>query len=77
MSQHGVSPAGPLRAIVNSPSAAPIPYTLRGADGAILAEGRTEAFGADRASGERVHVIDITAVPPEGEGYVIEACGGA
>jgi len=76
MTQHAVSPAGPLRAIVNSSSAEPVAFALRSGSGAVLTEGQTEPFGTDSASGESVHVIDITAVPPEGEGYVIEACGG-
>lgn len=76
MTQHGVSPGGPLRAIVSSSAEGPLPYLLRSAEGEVLAEGRTQPHGPDEASGEAVHVISLQARLPEGEGYTIEACGG-
>lgn len=76
MTQHGVSPDGPKRAIVTSPDRAPIAYAVRDAQGRVVAAGLTVPHGADEASGRRVHLIDIEAPLPEGEGYVISACNG-
>ncbi|MFN7054937.1 glycoside hydrolase family 9 protein [Hyphomonas sp.] len=77
MTQHGVSPGGLLRAIAITPARDPVPFLLRDADGAVLAEGMTDPFGPDEASGAGVHVISLTAPEAEADGLVLEACGGA
>lgn len=76
MTQHGFSPDGPQRAIVSARGQAPLPYSVRDAGGRVVASGETWPHGADEASGENLHIIDIAAPLPVGEGYVLSACNG-
>jgi endoglucanase len=69
LNQMGVETAGPKRAMVADPATAPLAWTLRDAQGAVVARGQTKVFGDDAASGEHVHQIDFSAFQSSGDGY--------
>ncbi|RRS00771.1 glycoside hydrolase family 9 protein [Glycomyces terrestris] len=66
---------GPKRATLVTDAAAALPWQLRDAEGALVAEGQTAPHGADAASGESVHVIDFSEVTAAGEGFTLTADG--
>lgn len=72
--QVGYRPADPKWATVAHRSTAPLPWKILDSAGATVAEGTTRVVGADRASGEHVHVLDFSAVE-SGEGLVVEVEG--
>ena len=71
VNQVGYLPKAPKRATIASNAPAPLPWQLRNANGQVVAEGRTSVFGANRASGESVHIADFSAVSASGSGYVL------
>ncbi len=75
MNQAGFETSGPKAATVVSAAAAPLPWRVVDPAGATVAEGVTSVFGADAASGERVHQIDFSALTRPGDGYRL-AVGG-
>src|SRR5205814_4487578 len=58
-------------ATVRSDAAAPLEWTLLDGCGTAVARGKTVPFGADRLSGDAVHLADFSAVRAPGEGYVL------
>jgi len=77
LNQVGFLPGGPKRAVLVSESARPIAWRLRDAAGAIVLSGETRPFGADRPSGESLHLIDFGAYAGSGDNFRLEADGGA
>lgn len=69
LNQTGFEAQGPKRAILADPSKTPLDWVLLNADGAAIAKGKTVVFGDDKASGEHVHQIDLSAFRKAGEGY--------
>lgn len=67
--QAGYETFGPKIAIVATSDAAPRPWTLRDATGAVVAQGRTIPFGPEASSGEIVQRIDFGGVKRSGTGY--------
>jgi endoglucanase len=76
LNQLGFQPAGPKRAIVPSPSKAPLPWQLVDAAGRVRASGLTRVYGADPASGEIVHSVHFVNFGHPGTGYRLRV-GGA
>ncbi|PAX06740.1 glycoside hydrolase family 9 protein [Sphingomonas lenta] len=67
VNQLGYLPAGPKRAVVASPSRAPLAWRLLDARGRTAAQGRTTVAGDDAASGDHVHLADFGGVRAPGE----------
>ncbi len=65
----GYFPALVKRAIVANPSPSPLKWELLGASGAVVAQGDTVFSGPDAASGEIVHLADMSSFKQPGEGY--------
>ena len=59
--QVGFTPDGPKRFVVATAAAQRLPWRLVRTDGIVAASGRSEPFGPDSASGERVHRVVVTA----------------
>src|SRR5689334_8250266 len=55
-------------ATLRSDSDAPLPWELKGADGAVLAKGSTKPLGDDPAAGEHLHSIDFSSFATPGSG---------
>lgn len=75
LSQIPLEAAGAKIAFLPSDAAAPLPWTLTDATGRDVAHGTTQPFGADAASGERLHRIDIPALTGTGAGYRLHVAG--
>jgi endoglucanase len=75
VNQLGFLPARPKIATVRSDAQAPLDWTLRDAGGQPVARGKTTPFGADRPSGDAVHVVDFSTFRAPGDGYVLEVGG--
>ncbi|HYD42557.1 MAG TPA: glycoside hydrolase family 9 protein [Anaeromyxobacter sp.] len=71
VNQVGYVPAGPKRANLVTDATAPQAWQLVDAGGAVVASGFTTPYGADLASGDKVHVIDFTPVQKTGAGYTL------
>lgn len=69
LNQTGFEAQGPKRAILADPSKTPLDWVLLNAEGAAIAKGKTAVFGDDKASGEHVHQIDLSAFRKAGDGY--------
>ena len=69
MSQIGLLPYGPKRAIVPNAATAPLAWRLLDGSGAVVARGLTRVHGRDAASGEHIHVADFGAFAGTGEGF--------
>lgn len=69
--QIGYLPRFPKIATVKSDAPAPLDWRLVDAHGAVAAAGKTQVFGPDRASGDRVHLIDFSAATRPGSGYTL------
>jgi endoglucanase len=69
MSQVGLLPDGPKRAIVPNAATRPLPWRLVDAGGRTLAQGETRVHGRDAASGEHVHVADFSGFTGTGDGF--------
>lgn len=76
LSQIGLEAGGPGTAVLVSDNADPLAWRLLDADGGTVAEGQTEPFGPDEASGQSVHRIALPGSLAPGKDYRIEA-GGA
>lgn len=63
----GFAPRGPKRVIVASAATAPLAWWLAGRNGAAVAAGLSRPFGFDRASGERVHHVELPRTLATGE----------
>jgi len=74
MNQLGFEPGSPKLAIVNDPAASPLPWRLRDAKGAAVAQGVTRVIGDDAASGDHVHQLDFGQVTSPGT-YRLEVGG--
>lgn len=59
-------------AVAPNPSRTPVPWRLVDGAGRTIASGATRAFGDDRASGEHLHQVDLSAVSQVGEGYRLQ-----
>lgn len=75
VNQLGYLPARGKRATLHSDATAPLPWRLLDASGAIVARGDTRVHGADRASGEHLHVIDFSEFKRPGRRYRLQAGG--
>nr|WP_295105340.1 glycoside hydrolase family 9 protein [uncultured Caulobacter sp.] len=69
LNQTGLEANGPKRAVMADSAKTALDWTLLDASGAVVASGRTKAFGDDAASGEHVHQIDFSAFRKAGDGY--------
>jgi endoglucanase len=69
LNQTGFELQGPKRAILADPAKSPLEWLLLNPDGVAVAKGKTAVFGDDRASGEHVHQIDLSAFRKAGDGY--------
>ncbi|WP_066942977.1 glycoside hydrolase family 9 protein [Microtetraspora fusca] len=68
-------PKGPKNATLVTEATEALPWRLKDAHGAIVAEGRTTPRGVDGSSGQNVHTIDFSAYRTAGEGYTLSADG--
>lgn len=75
INQLGYLPDGPKRATLVSDAAAPLPFKLLDASGAVLLEGTTTPRGLDRTAGAKVHSLDFSAITAPGNDLVIEIDG--
>ena len=74
VNQVGYFPALAKRALVVSASATPLPWEVV-AGGAVLARGETVLNGNDAASGERLHLVDFSALNQPGRDYKLRVGG--
>jgi len=63
LNQSGYEAGGPIGMTLAADTEVPLPWRVLDASGATRVDGRTHPFGPDAASGERVHQIDIAALP--------------
>ena len=75
LNQLGFERTGPKLAIVAAADARPLAWSVRDRRGRIVASGRTEPFGADAASGERLHRVDLRALGGTSFPYVLRVGG--
>nr|WP_206326484.1 glycoside hydrolase family 9 protein [Streptomyces sp. N502] len=68
-------PAGPKNATLVTDATEALPWQLRNAGGAVLAQGRTVPRGVDVSSGQNVHSIDFGSYRARGEGLTLVADG--
>lgn len=69
MNQLGFVPDGRKLAVLSLDAGAPVAWRVVDASGKTVAEGMTRVFGADAASGEHVHQVDLSAVRKTGQSY--------
>ena len=69
VNQVGYLPGFAKVAMVASEASAPLDWQLTDHLGRVVASGKTHPFGADTASGERVHQIDFSSVAAAGTGF--------
>lgn len=69
MSQVGFETHGPKAASLPSPARQPLAWRVLDAADAVVAEGRSQVFGQDAASGEHVHTIDFSQLRTPGQAY--------
>ncbi len=72
VNQHGYLPKLPKVAVLDSSAAEAQKWQLLDAKGAVVAEGETKVFGADKHSGNSVHQIDFSEFRTEGKGFVVQ-----
>jgi hypothetical protein len=72
VNQLGYLPARAKVATVRSDAAGPLEWTLLDGRGDAVARGKTVPFGADRLSGDAVHLADFSAFHGAGDGYVLD-----
>ncbi|HLU06953.1 MAG TPA: glycoside hydrolase family 9 protein [Woeseiaceae bacterium] len=73
LNQAGFYPDAAKRAVVSSPSLAPLEWKLTDRQGETVHRGTTSVFGEDAASGEHVHLVDFSDYREKGEGFRIES----
>jgi endoglucanase len=71
VNQVGYLPNATKIASVKSASTSALDWKLEDAAGKELAAGKTQPFGADKASGDSVHLVDFSAVKSESRGVVL------
>jgi endoglucanase len=72
VNQLGYLPHAAKGATLKSAAAAPLEWQLLDARGELAARGKTTPFGADRASGDSVQLIDFSTFERAGQGYVLQ-----
>lgn len=75
LTQHGFLPSATKTAILQTSSDVPIAYLVRNANGETVVEGLSAPGGDNPASGGRPHMVSLPPDFPEGNDYVIAACG--
>ncbi|MGW4467408.1 glycoside hydrolase family 9 protein [Micromonospora sp. NPDC004704] len=75
VNQVGYLPGGPKNATVVSTATEPLPWQLKSAAGAVVAQGLATPRGLDAASGQQVQTIDFSAHRTAGTGYTLTADG--
>ncbi|GAA2137317.1 glycoside hydrolase family 9 protein [Glycomyces algeriensis] len=75
VNQVGYLPDGPKQATLVTEATDPVPWQLRNAEGALVAEGDSTPHGPEATSGESVHVIDFSGGSATGEGFTLTADG--
>lgn len=68
-------PAGPKNATLVTDATTKLPWQLKNASGAVVAQGSTVPRGVDASSGQNVHSIDFGAYKKRGEGFTLVADG--
>lgn len=71
VNQHGYLPKLPKVAVLESSATEPQKWQLLDDKGAVVLEGDTIVFGADKHSGNSVHHVDFSKHTTEGKGFVI------
>jgi endoglucanase len=74
MNQLGVPAGLPLKAILRSAEAKPVPFVIKDGEGRAVISGLSIVIGKNESSGDHVHLIRSGPLP-KGKGYRIEACG--
>jgi endoglucanase len=74
LNQVGFLPDAPKRAVIASAATAPLAWRIVDARGKTVATGKTTVAGADRASGDHVHLVDFHGVTAPGT-YRIKISG--
>lgn len=69
INQLGFLPDGPKTALLQSTAAEPLGWSVQDADGQEQLAGKTRPLGADKASGQSLHFIDMYALKAPGAGY--------
>lgn len=75
VNQLGYLPTGPKRATLVSDATSALRWQLRGADGAVVAEGDTTPQALDASSGLATHLIDFGEAAATGSGFTLTADG--
>jgi len=75
LNQIGYLPDSSKKITILSDNPGTLDFTLLDKDGNVVFEGETENFGHDPASGNKVHIIDISKWKMPGQDYYIEAGG--
>ncbi|MBV7694608.1 glycoside hydrolase family 9 protein [Streptomyces sp. TRM70350] len=68
-------PAGPKNATLVTDATEALPWQLKNAQGAVVAQGRTVPRGVDVSSGQNVHSIDFGSYRARGQGLTLLADG--
>ncbi|WP_203785921.1 glycoside hydrolase family 9 protein [Paractinoplanes rishiriensis] len=68
-------PNGPKAATVVTEATAALPWQLKNAAGAVVAQGSTAPRGVDASSGQNVHTINFKNFSRRGTGYTLTADG--
>ncbi|HYD42558.1 MAG TPA: glycoside hydrolase family 9 protein [Anaeromyxobacter sp.] len=71
VNQVGYVTYGPKRANLVTDATAPLTWELVDAAGAVVTSGLTTVYGADAASGDKVHLIDFSRVHRSGDGFTL------
>ncbi len=67
VNQVGYFPKGPKIATLVSPATEAVSFVLTDADGKVLFEGKSDAIGLDKDSGEPLHTLDFSAFHGAGQ----------
>ena len=73
--QVGYLPRFPKVATLKTEAPAAVDWQLVDKDGRVVAAGKTQPFGPDKASGARVHEIDFSSFTTPGAGYTLRVAG--
>ena len=71
VNQVGYLPLFPKLGTVVTDAATPLDWRIADAGGTTVAAGKTEVFGVDRASGDRVHLVDFSSLTKPGARYTL------
>ncbi|SCL33150.1 Carbohydrate binding domain-containing protein [Micromonospora nigra] len=75
VNQVGYLPGGPKNATVVTDATEALPWQLRSAAGAVLANGTSTPRGVDEASGQNVHTVDFSSYDTPGSGLTLTVDG--